>query len=63
MKTFLTSWETVSGEGMEYSGRPVFIRDRNPRSLTIWKGLLLSVTQRTISALSEAMSSQNNTGR
>lgn len=50
-KTFLTSWETVCGEGIGYSGRPVFMRLRKPRSLTILKGRLLSDTQRTISAL------------
>lgn len=49
--TFRTSRETVSGEGMWYSGRPVFMRFWNARSFTILKGLLLSDTQRTISAL------------
>lgn len=49
--TFLTSLETVCGEGMGYSGRPVFMRLRKPRSSTILNGRLLSDTQRTISAL------------
>ena len=50
-KTCLTSWETVCGEGIGYSGRPVFMRLRKARSVTILKGRLLSDTQRTISAL------------
>ena len=51
INTFLTSRETVSGEGMWYSGLPVFMSIWNPRSFTILKGRLLSDTQRTISAL------------
>ena len=51
INTFLTSWETVSGEGMWYSGLPVFMSIWNPQSFTILKGRLLSDTQRTISAL------------
>jgi hypothetical protein len=50
-KTVLTSRETVDGDGTWYSGRPVFINDRNPRSLTILNGRAFSATQRTISAL------------
>lgn len=50
-KTFRTSCETVCGEGIGYSGRPVFMRLRKPRSVTILNGRLLSETQRTISAL------------
>ena len=50
-KTFFTSRETVSGEGTWYLGRPVFMRDRNARSFTTWKGCLLLETQQTISAL------------
>ena len=50
MNTFLTSWETISGEGMWYSGLPVFIRLWNPWSFTILKGHLFSDTQQTISA-------------
>ena len=49
--TIRTSWDTVDGEGMQQSGRPVFIKDRKPRSFTISKGRALSQTQRTISAL------------
>lgn len=49
--TFRTSRETVSAEGMGYSGLPVFIRLRKPRSVTVLKGRLFSDTQRTISAL------------
>jgi len=45
--------ETIFGEGVWYSGLPVFIRLRKPRSFTILKGRLLSETQRTISALRE----------
>src|SRR5271156_2665765 len=37
-KTFLTSRETVEGEGMWIWGRPVFINFMNPRSLTISMG-------------------------
>ena len=51
LKTCFTSHETVLGEGMWYPGRPVFIRDWNPRSFTILNGRLLSETQWTISAL------------
>src|SRR5271156_3973564 len=50
-KTFRTSRETVSADGMGYSGLPVFIRLQKARSVTILKGCLLSDTQRTISAL------------
>lgn len=53
-KTFLTSQDTVSAEGMWISGRPVFINLWNPRLLTIWNGRLLSATQRTISALTKS---------
>ena len=50
-KTFFTSCETVSGEGILYAGRPVFIRGWNPQSFTILKGCLLPETQHTLSAL------------
>jgi len=50
-KAYLTSQETVAGDGIWYSGRPVFIRLQKPRSVTILKGRLFSDTQRTISAL------------
>ena len=52
--TFFTSQEMVAGEGSGYSGRPVFMRLRNPWSLTILNGCLLSATQRTISALNHS---------
>ena len=51
---FRTSQETVSAEGMWYSGLPVFIRLQKPRSVTILKGRLFSETQWTISALQVA---------
>jgi hypothetical protein len=54
-KTLFMSRETVGGEGKRYPGRPVFISDWNPRSFTISKGLLLSLTQRTISALNHGV--------
>jgi hypothetical protein len=54
-KTLFTSRETVCSEGKRYPGRPVFIRDRNPRSFIIPKGRLLSQTQRTISALGQGV--------
>ena len=57
MNAFRTSRETVSGEGMWYSGLPVLIRLRKPRSVTILKGRLFSETQRTISALQVAKKS------
>ena len=50
-KTPRTTRETVSADGKWYSGLPVFIRVRNPWSLTIWKGLFPSATHCTISAL------------
>lgn len=51
MKTPLTSWETVAGEGIWYSSHPVFIRLQKPWLFTILKGHLLWKTQCTISAL------------
>ena len=53
-KTFFTSCEMVSGKGTWYPGCPVFMRDRNVRSFTIWKGRLFSETQWMISALSQS---------
>jgi hypothetical protein len=57
MNAFRTSRETVSAEGRWYSGLPVFIRLRKPRSVTILKDRLFSETQRTISALQVAKKS------
>jgi hypothetical protein len=53
---FHTSRETVSAEGMWYSGLPVFIRLQKPQSVTILKGCLFSETQSTISALQHTKS-------
>ncbi len=52
-RAFLTLCETVVGCGIQYMGRPVFMRTWNPWSATISNGQQLSVTHRTISALLE----------
>lgn len=49
--TRLTSRDTVEGDGILYSGRPVFINTWKPRSATISKGRLHSHIHRTSSAL------------
>jgi hypothetical protein len=45
------SRETVDGDGIYCSGRPVFIRLLYLESLTTSNGLMFSETHRTVSAL------------
>ena len=47
---------------MWYPGHPVFMRDWNPRSFTIWNGRLFSETHRTISALAQESNIRSRKG-